>query len=223
MSEQTMIISNSPVVPSAPTNKWSIDRQKIVKENIPDCVAEIVVSEVLSLVGDSDWNDPLNVSRTIARMMSVENVLDSTVSKLPHAVAANIDRTMLVNSKDDARVPFWICQSVIRLDEKKYRYIDHEGSKYNKLDIILESEYFKKRMDQVAKAAKCTWNVRWGNSKNKEQRLYRKTRTGSNSDEPWLDRCAKHLITADDMENNSGINIKNLLMVEFKKVQYSEN
>jgi len=71
---------------------WSIDRKKnftqktgvkghmqshpgvkkIVKEKIPDIVSDMLVTEFLTLVGNSDWNDPENISKTIANMMSID-------------------------------------------------------------------------------------------------------------------------------------------------------
>jgi hypothetical protein len=69
-------------------------------------------------------------------------------------------------------------------------------------------------MDEVAKAAHCTWNARWGNASREEHRLYQKTRTGAQSDESWLERAVKHLLTDSDTD---GINIKNLVMIEMKR------
>jgi len=216
-------------VPNVPKSNWSIDRdrkpndrkqkystkiaKKIVKEKVPDVVAEMLITEFLKLVGDSDWNDPNNVSKTIARMMSID--LNKPITEqVP--IPAEIDRTVFVPASKGSDIPFWICQSIIRVDEKfGNRYIDYKGSKYNKIDIIFECEYFKKRMDEVAKEAHCTWNARWGNATKEEHRLYQKTRTGSGSDESWLDRCVKHLLTDADVD---GINIKNLVMIEFKRL-----
>jgi hypothetical protein len=210
------------------TKAWSIDRtpnisksrkpiqksiQKRVSEQVPDIVAQMVVIEVLNLVGEANWNDPLNVSKTIAQMMSIDLSKDITEQQ-PRPV--EIDRTVFVPASKDSNIPYWICQSIIRVDEKfDNRFIDYKGAKYNKIDIIFESEYFKKQMDIVASAAGCTWNARWGNARKEEHRLYQKTRTGSSTgDESWLDRCVKPLLTDKDTE---GINIKNLVMIEFKK------
>jgi hypothetical protein len=200
---------------------WSIDRKqqqkpirnfkKIVKENIPDVVADMLVVEFLTLVGNRDWNDPLNVSKTIADMMSIDLSLEKNQSPLP----VEIDRTVFVPANKGSDIPYWICQSIIRVDEKfGNRFIIHNGSKYNKIDIVFDNEYFKNRMNEVARAAHCTWNARWGNSNKEENRLYQKTRTGSQSDESWLNRCVRHLITDEDTD---GINIKNLIMIEFKR------
>jgi len=209
-----------------PTNKtWSIDRKqqrkpmgnmvrtrKIVKEKIPDVVADMLVTDFLTLVGNSNWNDPTNVSKTIACMMAID--LDQPIeSQVPRPV--EIDRTVFVPANKGSDVPYWICQSFIRVDEKfSNRFINYKGAKYNKIDIVFGSDRFKQRMDQVAKAAHCTWNVRWGNSSKEEHRLYQKTRTGSQSDESWLERGVKHLLTDADV---GGINIKNLMMLEFKR------
>lgn len=193
--------------------KSSRDQSKrLVKEKIPDVVAQVLVNEVLSLVGDSDWNDPSNVSKTIAGMMSID--LNSPVEgQVPTPV--EIDRTVFVPAKKGSDIPFWVVQSFIRVDEKfGNRYIEYKGAKYNKLDIIFENEYFKRQLDLVAKSAHCTWNYRWGNAKKEENRLYQKTRTGAKSDESWLERCVKPLITDKDVD---GINIKNLVMIEFHR------
>jgi len=200
-------------------NAWSIDRSKKkvtkvtkVTEVIPDVVSQMVVTEVLKLVGNSDWNDPLNVSKTIADMMSID-LTKPIEGQIPHP--CEIDRTVFVPANRNSHIPFWICQSLIRVDEKhNNRFIDYKGSKYNKIDIVFKSAYFKEQMDKVAKAAGCTWNARWGNAKKEEHRLYQKTRTGSSNDESWLDRCVKPLFTENDTE---GINIKNLIMIEMKR------
>lgn len=187
-------------------------RRKVVKEKIPDVVADMLVTEFLSLVGDSDWNDPENVAKTIANMMSID-LTKPVEGQVPQPV--EIDRTVFVPANKGSEVPFWICQSIIRVDEKfGHRFINYKGAKYNKIDIAFESEHFKKRMDQVARAAHCKWNIRWGNARKEEHRLYQKTRTGAQSEESWLDRCVKHLLTDADVD---GINIKNLLMLEFRR------
>ena len=197
--------------------KWSIDRSKKnvrskskVLEKIPETVAQMVVTEVLSRVGDSDWNDPREVSKTIAYIMGIDLEKDVTEQE-PGAV--DVDRTVLIPSRKDATVPYWICQSLIRVDEKNgNRFIDYKGSKYNKIDIIYGSEFFRKSMDRVADHAGCTWNARWGNSKVEKHRLYQKTRSGD--EESWLEKCIKPLLTEND---ENGINIKDLVMVEFKR------
>jgi hypothetical protein len=185
---------------------------KIIKEKIPDIVSQMLVEEILTLVGNHNWNEPENVAKTIADMMGIDlNV--PIENQIPRAV--EIDRTVFVPANKGGNIPYWIAQSIIRVDEKfGNRFIDYKGAKYNKIDIIFESEYFKEQMDIVAKEAHCTWNARWGNAKKEENRLYQKTRTGSQSDESWLDRCVKHLLTPEDTE---GINIKNLVMIEFKR------
>lgn len=200
--------------------KYSIDRSdnndnvvcrksKIVVK-IPDCVSDMVVKEILSNVGGFDWNNPTNVSKTIAKMMSID--LETDISE-QSVQAFDMDRTVLVPSFKNYTVPYWICQSLIRVDERfNNRYIDHKGSKYNKIDIIFGSEYFKKQMDIVAEHCDCTWNARWGNSKNRKHRLYEKTRDGD--EESWLEKCVKPLLTKKD---TNGIDIKNLVMIEFKK------
>jgi hypothetical protein len=200
--------------------KQSIDRtkpktKKVVKkvvENIPPQVCRILVEDVLRNVGESDWNDPNNVFRTIADMMSIDTTKPIEDQE---PVAHDIDRTVLVQSNgldsSQKKVPFWICQSFIRIDERKgNRYVEYEGSKYNKLDI-LQTDYFQKRMDQVAKLARCTWNYRWGGSKNPDHKLYQKTREDGES---WLDRCVGHLLGDNE---TGGIDIKDLVMVEFKR------
>lgn len=215
--------------------KWSIDRdrtvnrdrpfkkdnrsqsqsqnyKKVIKEKIPDVVADMLVTEFLNLVGDSNWNNPLNVSATIAKMMTIDLNLPIE-EQVPHST--EIERTVFVPSSKDSEVPYWICQSLIRVDEKfGNRFIDYKGAKYNKIDIVFGCERFKERMNQVAKAAHCTWNARWGNSPQAENRLYQKTRTGSQSNESWLEKAVKHLLTDKDV---GGINIKNLIMIEFKR------
>lgn len=217
-----------------PAKKWNIDRVEKVKDaipkksrktgpnknkakynkksivdNIPDIVAQQVVTEVLSLVGDSDWNNPSNVSKTIAKIMSID--LDLSTDQEP--VAFNVDRTILVPSKRKADIPFWICQSVIRVDERKgNRYIDYKGSKYNKIDVIRQSKYFKTRLDLVAKSAHCTWNYRYGNSQNSEHKLYQKTRLDGQAS--WLQKSIEPLLEEDDSE---GLNIKDLVLIEFKR------
>lgn len=196
--------------------QWSINRNnEKIKENIPNVVAQKVVEEVLKNVGNYDWNDPNNVVKTISEIMSVDlekNIQD----QFPHP--SYMDRTILTHNMKDKSVPFWICQSIIRIDEKNNnRYIIHEGAKYNKLDVIYKSEYFKNYMDKVAKLAGCTWNARWGGSKKEENRLHRKTRPdASKNNETWLDRCVTHLLTEDDKD---GINIKNLAMIEFRRAE----
>ncbi len=210
---------------------WSIDRKKTVKsgsrkinqgpkktvqrkniqEKVPDVVSQMLVNEALTLVGNSDWNDPLNVSKTIAEMMSID--LSNVNSQTPRI--CEIDRTVLVPANKENNIPYWICQSIIRVDEKfGNRFIEYKGAKYNKIDIIFENEHFKQQMNNVAQAAHCTWNARWGNAQNEENRLYQKTRTGSKQNESWLDKCIDHLLTDEDV---NGINIKNLVMFEFKR------
>lgn len=193
--------------------QWSIDRSGKIKEQIPNVVAQKVVEEVLKCVGQSDWNYPDNVVKTIAEMMSID--LEKSIDgQFPQP--SFINKTILTQSTKDKTVPYWICQSVIRIDEKfGNRYIQHEGSKYNKLDILFKSDYFKNYMDKVADFAGCTWNIRWGGSKKEEHKLHRKTRPEANKhNETWLDRCVTDLLTENDKD---GINIKNLVMVEFKR------
>ena len=186
--------------------------KRVIKEKIPDIVADMLVTEILTLVGDNDWNDPMNVSKTISNMMSID-LSQPIDSQVPRPV--EIDRTVFVPANKGSDVPYWICQSVIRVDEKfGHRFINYKGAKYNKIDIIFGSDRFRQRMDQVAKAAHCTWNARWGNSSKEEHRLYQKTRTGAQSDESWLERAVKHLVTDQDV---GGINIKNLVMIEFRR------
>jgi len=187
-----------------------------ISEKIPDLVSQMVVTEILSLVGEYDWNEPLNVSKTIAKIMSI----DLTSDEEQKAVASDMVRTICVPSKNDKKTPFWICQSIVRIDQK-YRYIDYNGSKYNKLDIIFESDYFKSQMDKVASYAGCNWNIRTNNPNvPQENRLYQKTRTGSSKfgsgpeSESWLAKCTSHLHTDEDVD---GINIKSFLMIEFRR------
>ena len=212
---------------STPTLKYSIDRKKDnnnrtnrknsknkkrIVEKIPDVVSDMLVTEVLSLVGDSDWNDPSQVSATLAKIMSIDTSqpLDEWEKQVP--VAFDVDRTVLLPSRSNPTFPFWIFQSLIRVDDRKNnRYIEYEGSKYNKVDIVFGSKYFKKRMNTVASYAGCTWNARWGNSRNEDNKLYQKTRPG---EESWLDKCIKPLLTDGD---DDGINIKDLVMIEFKR------
>jgi hypothetical protein len=183
--------------------------KKIIEE-IPDYVSYQVVREVLSHVADSDWNDPLEVSKTIGRMMTID--VNSDISS-QSVTPFDIPRTVLTQAKIDDKksdIPYWICQSLIRVDEKNNnRYIEHDGAVYNKIDIIFHSDYFKNYMDRVAKHAKCTWNARWGNATETEHRLYQKTR---NNQESWLDKCVEYLIV-----NKEPINIKDIVMIEFKK------
>jgi hypothetical protein len=199
--------------------EWKIDRKikkdefKKIQENIPDVVSQMVVQELLKNVGGLDWNDPLNVSKTIAEMMSID--LNSDSVQYPRVNKK--DLTVLNYNLKDKLTPHWVCQSIIRVDEKhNNRYIIYNGSQYNKIDIVFESNYFKNYMDMVAKAARCKWNIRWGDSKKEEHKLYRKTRPGAlSSNETWLDKCVKNLLTEDDIE---GINIKNLIMLEFQRI-----
>lgn len=187
--------------------KWTIDRS-IIEEEIPDIVSQIMLSEVLKDVGGYDWNCPNNVSKTISAMMSVDLCEDPSTQIVK---AKDLIRTVLVGSNKDKKIPFWICQSVIRIDKHSNNlFIEYEGSKYNKVDIIKKSEYFKKQMDKVASAAHCTWNVRWGNPEYGSTRLYQETRPNSIS---WLERCSAHLLN----ENDTKINIKDLVMIEFKR------
>ncbi len=185
-----------------------------IREKIPDHIAHQVVEEVLSLVGDADWNDPRNVPITIAKIMSIDTSKDLNGQ---YVLAFDVDRTILVTARDrkknkDGTTPYWICQSVIRVDDANgNRYIEHNGSKYNKIDIIFGNKYFRDRMNQVAKLSGCIWNARWGNSRNEKHKLYQKTRPG---EESWLDKCVKPLIND---EEETGINIRDLVMVEFKR------
>ncbi len=199
---QTIIIQNM-------NESETISVSKKIIEEIPDSVSYQVVREVLSHVADSNWNDPLEVSKTIARMMSIDINCDLTSQNVN---PFDIPRTVLTQAKINDKksdIPFWICQSLIRVDEKNNnRYIEHEGSMYNKIDIIFHSDYFKNYMDNVAKHAKCTWNARWGNASETEHRLYQKTR---NNQESWLDKCVEYLVT------DGPINIKDIVMIEFKK------
>ncbi len=190
--------------------QWSIDRSKKVEETIPDVVSQMVVEEILKNVGGSDWNEPLEVSKTIGNMMSI-NVSKEIETQCPKT--CNIGLTVLTHNKDDKNMPFWICQSIIRVDEKYgNRYIEHEGAKYNKIDIMFTSKYFSEQLDKVAEYADCTWNIRWGAAKNPENKLHKKTRPGES--ESWLDKNIGHLLTEQDTD---GINIKNLVMLEFKR------
>lgn len=183
-------------------------RQKI-REKVPDYVAHQLVEEVLKLVGDADWNDPENVVNTIAQIMNVD-LSEGVDEQVPQAV--DVDRTILVPARNRKTVPYWICQSLIRVDEAKgNRYIEYQGAKYNKIDIIARNEYFRKRMDQVADLVGCTWNWRWGNARHEQHRLYQKTRPG---EESWLDKCIKPLLEDDEVD---GVNIKDLVMIEFKR------
>jgi hypothetical protein len=200
---------------------WTIDRpkvkttkkypSKVIIEKIPDVVAQMVVTKVLSLVGESDWNDPFEVLNTIAKIMSID--LTKQIEG-QYATPFDMDRTILVPATRNSDCPHWTCQSIIRVD-KENRYINYKGSKYNIFDIILESKYFKEQMHKVATAAHSTWNVRWANAKEEGHRLYQKTRTGSSSGgESWLDRCVKPLLTDKDVK---GIKITDLIMIEWKR------
>jgi hypothetical protein len=200
---------------------WSIDRTKKehkieykkIDEKIPDIVSQMVVEEILANVGGFDWNDPINVVNTISEMMSIDLTIPIE-NQFPYP--SNIDRTILTQSNKDKTVPFWICQSIIRVDEKSNnRYIEYKGSKFNKIDIVFNSVYFKDFMNKVADLADCTWNVRWGGSKKEEFKLHRKTRPdATEKNETWLDKCVKPILTPEDTD---GINIKNLIMVEFRR------
>lgn len=184
---------------------------KKVLEKVPNAAVDILITEILTLVGDSNWNDPANVSKTIANMMSID-LTQSPESQIPRAV--EIDRTVFVPAHKGSDIPHWTCQSFIRVDKNQgTRFIDYKGGKYNKIDIIFENEYFKTQMDTIAKAAHCIWSARWGNAKDEKDRLYQKTRTGEKSDESWLYRCTKHLL----VDQNDKINIKNLVMITFKR------
>lgn len=199
--------------PKYNAQKPKYNQPKKIKEKIPDAVSQMVVEEVLRLVGDSDWNDPLNVSKTIAKMMSIDL---SKPLENQAIIPCDIDRTVFVSANKTSNVPVWICQSIIRVDEKfNNRYIDYKGAKYNKIDVVFESEYFKNEIEKVAKAAGCIAEYRWGNAKREENKLYQKTRTGSTAgEESWLDKCVKPLLTDEDTD---GINIKNLIMISFKR------
>jgi hypothetical protein len=200
---------------------WSIDRVKTkdeivykkIEENFPNVVSQMVVEEVLKNIGGSDWNDPLEVSKTIGKMMSID--VDNDISSQCPQIF-NMDLTIMTFNAKDKSMPFWICQNIIRVDEKfDNRYINYDGSKYNKIDIIFTSDYFKNQLNKVAKAAHCNWNVRWGAAKNSENKLHRKTRPGvSGKNETWLDKNVNSILTDKDI---NGINIKNLIMIEFKR------
>jgi len=190
---------------------------KKVREDIPDHIAQMVVEQVLSRVGNMDWNDPLNVSKTIAQIMSIdtEQPVETWSEQVPYAF--DVDRTVMVPARDTKKsqngtIPFWICQSLIRVDDSKgNRYIEYNGSKYNRIDIIFGNKYFRQSMNKVAKAAGCTWNARWGNSRNPKHKLYNKTRPG---EESWLDKCVKPLVGENE---TNGIDIRDLVMIEFKR------
>jgi hypothetical protein len=168
---------------------FSIDRNEtVVKERIPKKVVQKVIDEILSLVGESDWKDPNNVSASIIELLNDEPK----------------KRTILAY---DSITPIWILQSIIYTGSKN-RYIEHEGSKYNKVEIIFNNKYFKKQMDKVASHAHCTWNIRWGSSNEPEHKLYQKTRYYDSS---WLAKSCNHL-------GLQSVNIKDLLMIEFKKI-----
>jgi len=171
--------------------------------NIPDEVSQQVVKEVLNLVGDSNWNDLKEIPSTFARVMSLDltKPLNEQI-----AVPNNIKRTILVPSRNDSKIPFWIFQSFVKMNS-----IEFNGINYNKIDIIF-SDYFKKKMDTIAFITKCTWNVRWGGASKKENRLYRKLH--SKNECSWIDLCTEHLLSSED----SGlIDINNLIMIEFKR------
>ncbi len=179
--------------------EWCIDRtkktSKKIEEDIPDEVSYKVVKEILNGVGGHDWNDPKEVFKSFKNLFK-EN----------YAVVNNKDRSILTRDKDDKEKPFWIFQNVIRIDGNN-RYV--EGTKYNKLDIILNSEYFKNFMNKVAEIVGCTWNIRYGLSKNIENKLYIDVKKNNTS---WLDKCVSHLV-----KDGEGINIKYLVLIEFKK------
>jgi hypothetical protein len=197
--------------------KQTIDRKagrKTIIEKVPDEVCEMVVDEFLKCVGDgeySDWREPLNVARLIAKIMSID--LDQPLEE-QNPNPFELDRTIMIfigEPVEKKTIPLWICQSLIRVD-KDNGYIDYNGSKYSKIDIIFNSKYFKQRMDKIAKCANSTWKARWGNSKKKENRLYQKVIPGKES---WLSKCVQHLLKEEEKEK--GINIKDLVMIEFKR------
>lgn len=193
--------------------KYNIDRSKNENENvideIPDVVSEMLVKEILKSFA-SDFNDPKNIVKLLEKMMNID--IDKEINEQT-PVPCEILRTILVESvnKYTPGVPFWEFQSIIRIDNENL-YINYEGSKYNKIEIITKSEYFKNKIDKVANFCDCKWNWRWGNYKGiEDHKLYKKTRPGMES---WLDKCVKELLTENDKR---GINIKNLLMIEFKR------
>lgn len=209
---------------SSLTNQ-SIDRKpkkemnyvkKAVVEKVPDIVADMLVKEFLSNVGGMDWNEPCNVSRLISTIMSIDTSKPLEEWEKQQPIPFEIPCTIMVPSSRDLdkeiQLPAWILQSFSIVDEKHgNRYINYKGGKYNKIDIALKNTYFKKRMSQVAELAHCDWNVRWGNSKIEKHKLYQKTRANELS---WLEKCIKPLLNPDIQE---GVNIKDILMVEFKR------
>lgn len=212
-------VDSEATVPNVVPNVWNNSKkpwQKTKKPvvnvvvdvlNVPDEVAQMVVEEVLTLVGNRDWNNPENVSKTVAEMMSID--LDKPI-ETQEPKPFNIDRTIFLPGKAI------ICQSVIRVQEnhKKFpRHIEHNGTMYNKVDIIFNNQYFKGKMDMVTKEGGFDeWYALFGNSTDPKKKLYKKTHAGK--EESWLDKCVGHLLTPEDV---NGLNIRNILMVGFKK------
>jgi hypothetical protein len=215
---------------------WSIDRTKekvihsaadppdITKQrqinpykknnNFPKDVVMQVVKEVLGNVADSDWNDPLNVCETIAKMMSIDPNED--IEKQTPEPNDNVIRAVITKYKNvlgnKTNIPYWVCQSIIRVDGDR-RFVECIDSsnnkvKYNKIDIVVGSQLFSECMDKVAKYAKCTWNYRWGGSSVEENKLFR---VYFNGNESWIDKCIE------DLNCSKNFSVDDLVMVEFKR------
>lgn len=205
---QINIPSTLNVTVKSPLYAPRASKKRLVEEDIPIEVEEMVVEEVLKDVGGRDWNDPLQISRLIAEVLSldIEQPLERQVARI-----IDKDKTVVVpyKRKENESLPVWVLQSFILVDESR-RYVDYNGGKYNKIDIILQGSHFKQRLDEVASHAGCAWNARWGASRDPQHRLYQKTRP---FDDSWVERCVKPLLRPGER-----INIKNIMMIEFKRI-----
>jgi len=198
------------------TRKWSSKVGKgkkslNIQDNVPTEVVDMVVEEFLSHVADTDWNNPENVSKVIARMMSID--LNKPIDKQVPKQETNIIRAILIPSNKESSIPYWILQSIVIVDMKT-RYIEYQGSTYNKINIARFNPYFRKRISEVAEAARCHWNIRWGNSKNPKHRLYLKVNKDKGEEFSWLALSMEDLWNDEDEDP---IDIRNLIMLEFHR------
>ena len=99
---------------------WSIDRNPTNKFKVPKIVVHYFIALLLKNIGDSDWNNPLEIPPFLKRLLSGEKIENAGIH----------------NNK-------WYCKNIINSDQ----YFIFEDKKYGIFQVIFKNKYFIKKIN----------------------------------------------------------------------------
>ncbi len=111
---------------------WSIDRNPKNKFKVPKIVVHYFIALLLKNIGDSNWNDPLEIPPFLKRLLSGEKIENAGIH----------------NNK-------WYCKNIINSDQ----YFTYEDKKYGIFQVIFKNKYFIKKINLICSYVGCKWKI----------------------------------------------------------------